>query len=67
MAAMLHACVDFPFFHPGVPGWMFVLLALLYMSRMPDESRQQRARPVISAAYRYRNISNSEDNKVAAR
>jgi O-antigen ligase len=49
MAAMLHACVDFPFFHPGVPGWMFVLLALLYMSRMPDESRQQRARPVISA------------------
>jgi hypothetical protein len=37
VAIMLHACVDFPFPRPAVSGWMFLLLALLYMSRMPDD------------------------------
>jgi O-Antigen ligase len=36
IAIMLHACVDFPFPRPAVSGWMFVLLAMLYMTRMAD-------------------------------
>ena len=36
IAIMLHACVDFPFPRPAVSGWMFVMLALLYMARMHD-------------------------------
>ena len=44
IAIMVHACVDFPFFHPGVPGWMFMLLALLYRSRMPVETGASKAR-----------------------
>jgi O-antigen ligase len=50
IAIMLHACVDFPFFHQGVPGWMFLVLALLYRSRMPEEARQHRPKPVILAS-----------------
>ena len=49
VAVMLHACVDFPFFHTGVPGWMFMLLALLYMKRTPDEPRQHRTKSAIAA------------------
>lgn len=43
VAIMLHACVDFPFPRPAVSGWLFMLLALLYMSRMPDEREPPRA------------------------
>jgi O-antigen ligase len=32
IAIMLHACVDFPFPRPAVSGWLFFLLALLYMT-----------------------------------
>ena len=48
IAIMLHACVDYPFPRPAVSGWMFVLLALLYMSRMPDEADLRKAEPAIS-------------------
>ena len=41
IAILLHACVDFPFPRPAVSGWMFVMLALLYMSRTPDEASRQ--------------------------
>jgi O-antigen ligase len=41
IAIMLHACVDFPFPRPAVSGWMFVMLALLYMAKMPDEGNLQ--------------------------
>ena len=44
IAIMLHACVDFPFFHPGVPGWMFMLLALLYRSRLPDAATSEKGK-----------------------
>ncbi len=33
IAVMLHACVDYPFPRPAVSGWMFAMLALLYMTR----------------------------------
>ena len=45
ISIMLHACVDFPFPRPAVSGWMFVLLALLYMARMPDGPDSVRPRP----------------------
>lgn len=43
IAIMLHACVDFPFPRNGVPGWIFMLLALLYMAKIPDEDDTRRA------------------------
>lgn len=52
IAIMLHACVDFPFPRPAVSGWMFLLLALVYMSRMPEETGQQKARPDASSGSR---------------
>lgn len=48
IAIMLHACVDFPFPRPAVSGWMFVMLALLYMARMPGRAGPGKARPDIS-------------------
>jgi hypothetical protein len=45
ISIMLHACVDFPFPRPAVSGWMFVLLALLYMARMPDGPESAKPRP----------------------
>jgi len=48
IAVMLHACVDYPFPRPAVSGWMFVLLALLNMSRMPEESDPRRAKQTSS-------------------
>jgi hypothetical protein len=48
IAVMLHACVDFPFPLPAVSGWMFVLLALLYMARMADGADPQKAKPANS-------------------
>jgi hypothetical protein len=44
LAVMLHACVDYPFPRPAVSGWMFLMLALLYMARMPDEENRQRVK-----------------------
>ena len=41
IAVMLHACVDFPFPRPSVSGWMFFMLALLYMARTPDPISQR--------------------------
>ena len=38
VSVMLHACVDFPFPRPAVSGWMFMLLAVLYMSRATQSS-----------------------------
>lgn len=45
IAVMLHACVDFPFFHPGVTCWMFVMLALLYSARVSDQGSVPKTRP----------------------
>jgi hypothetical protein len=36
VSIMLHACVDFPFPRPAVSGWLFAMLGLLYMARVPD-------------------------------
>ncbi|MGA9670261.1 MAG: O-antigen ligase family protein [Terracidiphilus sp.] len=36
VAVMLHACVDYPFPRPAVSGWMFAVLAVLYMTRKSD-------------------------------
>ncbi len=38
VVVMAHACVDFPFPRPAVSGWMFTLLAMLYMTRVPSKS-----------------------------
>jgi O-antigen ligase len=40
VAVMLHACVDFPFPRPAVSGWMFVILAALYMTRNYERKKQ---------------------------
>jgi O-antigen ligase len=48
VAIMLHACVDFPFPRPAVSGWAFIMLGLLYMARMPEETHQRRFKPAIS-------------------
>lgn len=42
IAVMLHACVDYPFPRPAVSGWMFVMLALLYMDRRSDRDSERR-------------------------
>lgn len=39
IAVMLHACADYPFPRPAVSGWMFAMLALLYMSEAEDRRR----------------------------
>jgi O-antigen ligase len=44
-AVMLHACVDYPFPRPAVSGWMFAVLALLYMARTQDMTVQPVAKP----------------------
>ncbi len=43
IAVMLHACVDYPFPRPAVSGWMFAMLAILYMARTSDRRRQRRS------------------------
>jgi hypothetical protein len=43
VAIMLHACLDFPFPRPAVSGWMFLLLAVLYMSRANSGTQLQRS------------------------
>jgi hypothetical protein len=49
IAVMLHACVDYPFPRPAVSGWMFVMLALLYMAQAED---RQRLRAAVASAPR---------------
>jgi len=49
ISVMLHACVDYPFPRPAVSGWMFLVLALLYMTRLPEESRPGRVSPAGAA------------------
>lgn len=48
IAIMLHACVDYPFPRPAVSGWLFAMLALLYMARLPDGTSHRKAKPPIS-------------------
>jgi O-antigen ligase len=45
IAVMLHACVDYPFPRPAVSGWMFAMLALVYMARTSDRRGREPARP----------------------
>lgn len=59
IAIMLHACVDFVFPRPAVSGWMFVLLALLYMSRVPDERDLREFKPATQAGAPYQSLSKS--------
>ncbi len=37
VAIIVHACVDYPFPRPGVSGWIFFLLGLLYATRTLEE------------------------------
>lgn len=37
LSIMLHACIDFPFPRPAVSGWMFLSLALIYMTNRDDK------------------------------
>ena len=48
IAIMLHACVDFPFPRPAVSGWMFVMLALLYMARLQEVPVPRKAKSATS-------------------
>jgi len=57
VAVMLHACVDYPFPRPAVSGWMFAMLALLYMARTQDGAGPREAAPVKSAAGASRGFS----------
>ena len=43
VAVMLHACVDFPFPRPAVSGWMFAMLALLYVVREAESGNKRKA------------------------
>ena len=49
LGVMAHACVDYPFPRPAVSGWMFALLAALYMARMSDRSPEQPPMPAAIA------------------
>ena len=51
VAVMLHACVDFPFPRPAVSGWMFALLAILYIRRESGSAPPQTP-PIERAAAR---------------
>jgi hypothetical protein len=43
IGVMLHACVDYPFPRPAVSGWMFAMLALLYMAQTSDRRERESA------------------------
>lgn len=47
VSVMLHACVDYPFPRPAVSGWLFAMLALLYMADRTDREtpRPRRSSP----------------------
>lgn len=50
IAVILHACVDYPFPRPAVSGWMFAMLAMLYMARTADKAAPEKAgssKPVV--------------------
>ena len=47
VSVMLNACVDYPFPRPAVSGWMFALLALLYMTRTANSEMHEKAMPQI--------------------
>lgn len=40
VATSLNACVDYPFPRPAVSGWMFLILAALYMTRRYERKAQ---------------------------
>ena len=40
VAIMVHAFVDYPFPRPAVSGWMFMILAALYMTRLYERKDQ---------------------------
>src|SRR5208337_2934709 len=40
VATMLNACVDYPFPRPAVSGWMFLILAALYMAQKYERTEQ---------------------------
>jgi len=46
VAVMLNACVDYPFPRPAVSGWMFVILAALYMTRKMERTEYKAAKSV---------------------
>jgi hypothetical protein len=41
VAVLLHACVDYPFPRPAVSGWLFALLAMLYMAKRSDALKSE--------------------------
>jgi O-antigen ligase len=41
VAVMFHACVDYPFPRPAVSGWMFAMLALLYVARLSEKQQAE--------------------------
>lgn len=45
IAVLLHACVDYPFPRPAVSAWMFTMLALLYMTRTPEQESEADVKP----------------------
>jgi O-antigen ligase len=47
IAVMLHACVDYPFPRPAVSGWIFALLAMLYMTRASDSDALIQTKDVV--------------------
>jgi len=44
-ATILHACVDYPFPRPAVSGWMFMILAALFMTRKYGRRERLAAEP----------------------
>ena len=52
IAVMLHACVDYPFPRPAVSGWMFAMLAVLYMAQAADRQRLRGA-PMPTSSMRW--------------
>lgn len=48
VAVMLHACADFPFPRPAVSGWIFVMLAALYMVQTSDKAAFAAPKPAIA-------------------
>ncbi len=41
IAIMLHACVDYPFPRPAVSGWIFAMLALVYVAQKSDRRKRR--------------------------
>jgi O-antigen ligase len=43
IAVMLHAGIDYPFPRPAVSGWLFAMLALIYMARTAEIRKERPA------------------------